>query len=197
MSCDNSKIKETIGLPYYSEATLTPEWEGDPSSFHVVQNFSFIDQKGKEITDAHYEGKIYVANFFFTTCPGICPIMTDNLKTIQDEFVDDPDVQLLSHTVMPWVDNTKQLAEYAQGKGVKYEKWKMVTGSKDELYDIARTGYFADEGFGKSVTKETDFLHTENVFLIDKEGHIRGVYNGTKRLEMKRIIEDIQNLKSS
>ena len=195
--CNTSKMERDIGLPYYNESTLTPVWEGKASGFHVVPDFSFVDQKGKIVTDVHFKGKIYLANFFFTTCPGICPIMTDNLHAIQDTFSNDPDVLLLSHTVMPWVDDVNQLAEYAKNKDILYEKWKLVTGPKNELYDVARNGYFADEGFGKSVTKETDFLHTENVFLIDQDGHIRGVYNGTKRLEMQRIVEDVKALKAS
>ena len=188
-----------IELPFYNEATFTPEWIGEGEaaydSIHKVRDFSFINQNGEEVTNETFDGKIYVTNFFFTICPNVCPRMTKNLKKIQEEFANDESVKILSHTVMPWVDSVGRLAEYAQLNDINVNQWHLVTGDKAALYSMAREAYFADEGFGKTVTTEEDFLHTENIILIDTKRRIRGVYNGTLSLEMKRLIEDIQTLK--
>ena len=202
LACNSEKEKRMnpeIDLPFYSEATYTPEWidENDDryDSIHTIENFSFLNQKGEEVKNETFDGKIYVANFFFTICPNVCPRMTKNLKTIQEEFAQDENVKILSHTVMPWVDSVERLAEYAQLNDINTNQWHLVTGEKKSLYHMARMAYFADEGFGKTVTSEEDFLHTKNIILIDTKRRIRGVYNGTLPLEMKRLIEDIYTLK--
>ncbi|MEP2026676.1 MAG: SCO family protein [Reichenbachiella sp.] len=193
------RMNPEIELPFYSEATFTPEWiEKDDArydSIHTIKDFSFVNQTGEMVTNETFEGKIYVTNFFFTICPNVCPRMTKNLKKIQAEFADDESVKILSHTVMPWVDSVGRLAEYAQLNDINETQWQLVTGDKKELYNMAREAYFADEGFGKTVTVDEDFLHTENIILIDTQRRIRGVYNGTLPLEMKRLIEDIWTLK--
>lgn len=201
-SCSSSSDKRMnpeIDLPFYSDYNFTPEWieEGDSKydSIHTIKDFSFVNQNGELITNETFDGKIYVTNFFFTICPNVCPRMTKNLKKIQAEFSEDETVKILSHTVMPWVDSVGRLAEYAQLNEVDVNQWQLVTGDKSALYDMARNAYFADEGFGKTVTAEEDFLHTENIMLIDTKRRIRGVYNGTLPLEMKRLIEDIKTLK--
>lgn len=193
------RMNEELALPYYSEATFTPEWiaADDPKypTIHQVEDFAFLNQNGDTLSNAFFDGKIYVTNFFFTICPSVCPRMTKNLKKIQTEFAADGDVKILSHTVMPWVDSVARLAEYAQLNDIDSQQWQLVTGDKKDLYHMAREAYFADEGFGKTVTSEEDFLHTENIILIDTHRRIRGVYNGTLPLEMKRLIEDIYTLK--
>ena len=201
-ACSSDKkerMNPEIALPFYSEATFTPEWieENDAryDSIHTIENFSFINQNGEAVTNETFDGKIYATNFFFTICPNVCPRMTKNLKKIQTEFADDESVKILSHTVMPWVDSVGRLAEYAKLNDINADQWQLVTGDKKKLYSMAREAYFADEGFGKTVTVEEDFLHTENIILIDTKRRIRGVYNGTLPLEMKRLIEDIWTLK--
>ena len=120
--------------------------------------------------------------------------MTKNLLVVQDTFKNDDRVKLISHSVMPWVDSVSRLKEYAKLNEIDGEKWHLVTGEQEEIYSLARQSYFADEGFGKSVTDPSDFLHTEKMILIDQKRRIRGVYNGTIPLEMQRMIEDIKLL---
>ena len=195
MGCtDGSK---EIRLPYYTQVDFTPQWmsPAEAKNIHTVADFSLTNQEGEEITNDDLKGKIYVANFFFTICPTICPKMTNNLQRIQETFPDDPDVLLVSHTVMPWMDSVQVLKEFAERNAINSNKWHLLTGDKELIYSLGRTSYFADEGFGKSVTDESDFLHTENIILVDADQHIRGVYNGTLPLEMARLIEDIERLK--
>lgn len=187
--------RKEIALPYYSQADFTPRWvEGDQDTIHRVADFKLLNQEGDTIDNRSLQGKIYVANFFFTICPTICPKMTNNLQRIQEAFPDSDEVLLVSHTVMPWVDSVAVLKEFAMRNQINSHQWHLLTGDKDLIYRLGRQSYFADEGFGKSVTDESDFLHTENVVLVDQNQHIRGVYNGTLPLEMARLIEDIQRL---
>lgn len=200
-SCQKKKpvrMNEEISLPYYIEETWTPEWidEGDErySSIPMIADFEFTNQDGKVINNDTFTGKIYVTNFFFTICPSVCPKMTKNLDLIQERFLNDERVKILSHSVMPWVDSVATLKEYALRNEIDSKIWHLVTGDKRELYTMARESYFADEGFGKTVTSDEDFLHTENIMLVDQKRRLRGVYNGTLPLEMKRMIEDIETL---
>lgn len=188
-----------ISLPFYNQADFTPEWiatsEPQFNDIHTVAPFKLTNQDGETVTEKDLEGMIYVANFFFSICPTVCPRMTNNLLRIQEEFIDDEEVLMVSHTVMPWIDTVEVLKEYAIRNDIQTSKWQLLTGSKKDLYTLGRQSYFADEGFGKSVTLESDFLHTENIVLVDKQLRIRGVYNGTLPLEMTRLIEDIKRLK--
>ena len=201
LACEQSsqkRLNPEIELPYYNEATFTPLWiDSDDQKYdwiHTVADFQFIDQKGDTISNQTFENQIYVTNFFFTICPSVCPKMTKNLDIVQEEFSDDDRVKILSHTVMPWVDSVARLAEYATLNEIQNEKWHLVTGAKEDLYKMARESYFADEGFGKTVTSSEDFLHTENIILVDQKRRIRGIYNGTIKLDMKRMIDDIYSL---
>ncbi|MEO9964282.1 MAG: SCO family protein [Reichenbachiella sp.] len=193
------RMNPEIGLPFYSEVTYTPEWldEDDENyaDIHQIADFSFVNQMGQTVDNGTFNGKIYVANFFFTMCPGVCPKMEKNLSLVQETFAGDDEIGIISHTVMPWADSVQTLHAYAQRNDIDAEKWHLVTGDKKDIYNLARNSYFADEGFGKTVTADEDFLHTEKVILIDKKRRIRGVYNGTLPLEMKRMIEDIHTLK--
>lgn len=182
---------EITKLPYFNSAIFTPEWE---KGTHKIPNFTFTNQKGQEVTQKTFEGKIYIADFFFTICPGICPKLTRNMGLLRDEYRDDLDIKLLSHSVMPWNDTVDKLAVYAEQNEVNLPQWHLVTGDTDAIYDIARNGYFADEDFVKT-QDETDFIHTENFILVDKEGYIRGVYNGTLALDVKRLMRHIEILK--
>lgn len=194
-----SDIDKSKTLPFYTTSDFTPRWispnSNEYNNIHTIAPFSLTNQDGKEITNKNLKGSIYVADFFFTTCPSICPILAKNMLTIQEMYKNDDSVKLVSHTVMPWVDTVDILKEYALNKGVISNKWHLLTGDRDEIYDLARTSYFADEDFVKT-KDESEFIHTENVLLIDKKGRIRGVYNGTLALETKRLMRHIELLKN-
>ena len=184
-------------LPFYNTADFTPEWinEADSNykSIHTIPVFSFTDQNGTTITNKNFDGKIYVADFFFTSCPGICKKLTTNLTAVQKAFANDENVLLLSHSVTPETDNTAKLKQYAGSFGAIDGKWFLATGEREKIYTIARESYFADEDLGvkKSVG---DFLHTENILLIDRHKRIRGVYKGTSELQIANLITDIKTL---
>lgn len=186
-------------LPYYQDASFTPHWltpyAKELNSFHKIPDFSLVNQQGKIVTSETFDDKIYVTDFFFTTCPGICPKMTSNMLLLQEEFKDDEDVLLLSHSVTPERDSIPILQEYAELKGVLNSKWHLVTGDRDIIYDLGRNFYFVEEDLGETKTKE-DFLHTENFVLVDKKKHIRGIYNGLNRASIGQLIIDINTLKS-
>ncbi len=186
-----TKEREVTSLPYFNSADFTPQWT---KGTHRIPEFSFVNQNGKTISNKNYEGHIYVADFFFTTCPGICPKLTKNMNVLQEYYKNDSAILLLSHSVMPWVDTVDKLKEYEQNNQIDAKKWNLVTGDKKELYEIARKGYFADEDF-KKTQDESEFIHTENFILVDKEGFIRGVYNGTLKFDLERLKRHIDILK--
>ena len=195
---NNEMDSRTEFLPYYSEATFNPLWLNKDSkildTIHTIPSFSFTNQDGETVSDKTFEGKIYVTDFFFTTCPGICPAMTANLKILQDAFIEDNDVLLLSHSVTPESDSVSILKRYANRKGVISGKWHLVTGDRDEIYTLGRSSYFVEEDLGLEKDVE-EFLHTENFVLIDKNKHIRGIYNGLNKTSVKQLIADIKTLK--
>ena len=162
---------------------------------HKIPDFEFLDQKGRVFTNKDLDGKIYIADFFFTSCAGICPIMTRNMFKIQQEFFNDSLVKIVSHTVHPEKDSVAVLNEYAKLNNIDSKKWHLVTGDKKELYDIARKGYFAVSRVDENI--QDAFIHTENFILVDNYQRIRGVYNGTLPFEIKRLIEDVYFLKQS
>ena len=161
--------------------------------YHKIAPFSFENQNGKTITQDDYEGKIYIADFFFTTCPTICPKMTANMVNIQEEILNDSTVMLLSYSVTPKIDSVPQLKKYAIEKGVNDEKWNLLTGNKKEIYTMARKSYLVvkDDGDGGPY----DMIHTENFILVDPEKRIRGFYDGTDTLAMKELLIDLEILK--
>ena len=163
--------------------------------YHRIADFSLLNQNGDTITQENYRDKIYVADFFFTTCPTICPIMTANLVEVQAALANDPEVLLLSHSVTPEIDSVAQLKKYAIEKGVNDAKWNLVTGDKEQIYELARKSYLAvqEDGDGGPF----DMIHTENFILVDKQRRIRGFYDGTKEEEMDRLLSDIEILKNS
>ena len=184
-------------LPFYIDSDLTPVWldREAEASVRPIEPFSFVDQSGEQLSRDNLEGKIYVASFIFTTCGGICPRVVSNLLRIQAEYIDDPALVLLSYSVQPNVDSVEVLDGYAREKGIEHDKWRLLTGDKDDIYALARSSYFADVGpdFGRN---DADFLHTEKVMLVDGHGRIRGVYNGLVASDMTRLIEDIETLKA-
>jgi protein SCO1/2 len=183
-------------LPVYNPADVNPRLV-DKSVKHVRKNhkiadFSLINQNGKNITHEDYKDKIYIADFFFTRCQSICPIMTNNMAKIQMKFKEDNSIKFLSHSVTPIMDSIPVLREYADMKGVIDSKWNVTTGVKKHIYELARKSYFAvvDEGDGGV----QDFIHTENFVLVDKKRQIRGYYDGTNEEEMTKLVEDIKLL---
>jgi protein SCO1/2 len=195
LSCKNQSkdttVSEITKLPYFNSPDFTPEWE---IPTHKIPEFSFINQNGEIVNNATYTGQIYIADFFFTSCPGICPKLTKNMASLQEAYKNDDTIKLLSHTVMPWKDSVSVIKDYGLKHNVNSNKWHMVTGDKGALYSIARTGYFADEDFIKT-QDENNFIHTENFVLVDKQGFIRGVYNGTLEIDVERLKRHIKILK--
>jgi len=161
--------------------------------YHTIADFSLINQNGKTITQEDYKDKIYVADFFFTTCLTICPVMTDNMVIIQEKLKNDAEVMLLSHSVTPIIDSVAQLKKYALEKGVNDEKWNLVTGDKKQIYSLARKSYLAVKEDGNG--DEYDMIHTENFILVDKQKRIRGFYDGTKDEDIEQLLKDIEILK--
>lgn len=201
LSCSSNNSQQNEELPFYNSVDFTPEFISPNSDeydkIHTVGNFSFTNQLGEIVNQNTIEDKILVTNFFFTICPSICPTMTNNLDLVFQEFENDDDVIMISHTVMPWVDSVSRLKEYADLKGINAKKWHLVTGDKDELYKMGRENYFVDEDYNKNESGIDEFLHTENVVLVDKKRRIRGVYRGTYKNEIKKLIEDLHLLQSS
>lgn len=186
-------------LPYYNEATFTPIWletnASEVNQLHKIPEFKFLNQDGDLVTNETFNNKIYVADFFFTSCPGICPAMTKNMNVLQETFKDDPEILLLSHSVTPEMDSISVLKNYAEAHGVISGKWHLVTGNQEEIYNLGRKSYFVEEDLG--LQKNTDeFLHTENFILVDKNKHIRGIYNGLNRASIQQLIADIKTLKN-
>lgn len=191
ISCKNKSIK----LPYYDTPNFTPKWEmPDNKTFHQIRPFTLLNQENELFTERNIEDKICVADFFFTSCPGICPKMTKSMGDIQKEFMNDDEVMLLSHSVNPEKDSVPVLQIYARDVNVNYNRWKLLTGNKEEIYDLGRKYYFVEEDEG--IRKGNDvFLHTENFILIDKQRHIRGIYNGLDPNSIENLIRDIRILK--
>jgi protein SCO1/2 len=190
LSCNVFSNNET--LPYYNSQDLTPSW--NTKNEHRITKFNLVDQNGKNFGSKSLNDKIYIANFFFTTCPGICPKMTTNMSLLQEAFKNDSIILLLSHSVTPEIDSVAVLKKYAILNKVDSKKWHLLTGSKNEIYALAKQQYFAGDSVGFYQTGN-EFLHTENFILVDQKRRIRGVYNGTLLLEIDRIKEDILTLK--
>ncbi len=193
-----NKTSRVDVLPYYKDASFTPFWldfdDEDLKEFHKIPEFSLVNQNGETITEKTFDNKIYVTDFFFTSCPGICPKMTANMFVLQEEFKKDNDILLLSHSVTPERDSVSILQNYARAKGVLANKWHLVTGDRQQIYSLGRNSYFVEEDLGVAKTEE-DFLHTENFLLIDKNKHIRGIYNGLNKTAIQQLIADIRTLK--
>ncbi len=177
-------------LPYFGPKNFSGKSD---TSYHKISAFSFTNQFGKTFTNNEVKNKIYVTEFFFTTCKTICPIMNNNLEKVYATFKADTNFLILSHTVDPEIDSVSVLKAYADFRKVTTTNWQFVTGSKKELYKMARKAYLLDNT--KGTGDDEDFVHTQNFALIDKEGHIRGFYDGTIATEIDKLILEINLLK--
>lgn len=189
-------IKPERKLPVYQpkdlNAKLVDSTLQHKSRGHTVKDFSFTNQLGKEVSLATFDNTIFVTDFFFTTCKGICPKMTNQLQRVHESFSNNPKVKLLSHTVTPEIDSVETLLNYAEQLNVDHEKWHFVTGDKKAIYDMARTAYFAC--LDPSTGDDHDFVHTENFVLVDTRKRLRGFYDGTSEKEVTQLISDIRLL---
>ncbi|TDN87321.1 protein SCO1/2 [Salegentibacter sp. 24] len=196
--CIYSLLKPEERLPVFQPDMVNAELVDSTvryvRKYHTVKDFELFNQNGDTISQEDYKDKIYVADFFFTTCLTICPVMTDHMLKIQEKIKDDPEVLLLSHTVFPKTDSVPVLKNYAEKKGVIDEKWNLVTGSKKEIYNLARKSYLATKSNGDG--GPYDMIHTENFVLVDKEKRIRGFYDGTDPEAIEDLMHDIKVLKA-
>ncbi|MFT6528536.1 MAG: protein SCO1/2 [Psychrosphaera sp.] len=196
VSLAESSLKDN-NLPYYNGPEFTPNWlkpdSKELTDFHKISDFKFMNQLGEFVTQEDMKGKIYVASFFFTSCPGICPKMRSQLAKVQTEFRDNNDVYIISHSIQPENDTVEVLQDYAVENDIQAGKWHLVTGKREDIYTIAREDYFANEDLGEYVSNN-DFLHTENIVLVDHNRHIRGIYNGLNKTSINHLITDINTL---
>ncbi|WP_396589698.1 SCO family protein [Allomuricauda sp. R78024] len=189
-------FQENSELPVFGPKDFNPELVDvslqNVENHHIVADFKLTNQNGELITQQDYDNKIYVTDFFFTRCPSICPIMSNNMEKLQQVFLNNDDVMFLSMSVTPEMDSVPVLRKYANNKGVIDSKWNITTGDKKHIYNLARKSYFAvvDQGDGGL----QDFIHTPNFILVDKTKQIRGVYDGTNNDEILRLIDDINIL---
>ncbi len=192
-----SALKPQKRLPIYQPSMVNFELVDSTlqhvKKFHKIAPFSLTNQNGETVTEQDYFDRIYVADFFFTTCPTICPKMTANMGQLQNEFLKDPQIKFLSFSVTPQIDSVQQLKKYAIEKGVIDSKWNLVTGNKKEIYTLARKSYLAVKDTGDG--GQFDMIHTENFILVDPEQRIRGFYDGTDLEAMQTLIADITTLK--
>lgn len=198
LACNTTNNSRVATLPYYNEPSFTPHWyrPGDKAlqNLHQISPFQLRNQLGQQVSRASFENKIHVANFFFTLCPGICTNMMANMAQVQDQFLDDPEVLLLSFSVTPTKDSVPVLRAYAQEKGIVAHKWHLATGNRDLIYSLGRNDYFVEQD-PDAQKKKNAFIHSENLVLIDKQNHIRGIYNGLSKTAIDQLIADIYTLK--
>lgn len=173
---------------------VVKKWLVKKDTISVVQPFAFINQDGQQVTDKDVEGKVYVAEYFFTTCPGICPTMNRNMRQVYDKFKGEKDFLILSHTCQPEVDSVAQLKHYADSMQVDTRQWIFLTGRKDSLYTMARTSYTIDDPANNLKSIEDDFMHTQFWALVNQKGEVKKIYDGLKPSEIREMEKDIEKL---
>ncbi len=182
-------------LPIYSPSMVSDELVEEEmryvKKYHRISDFSLLNQNGNNVTQEDYKNKIYVADFFFTTCPDICPIMTGNMLYLQ-ENLKDTNVMLASFSVTPKIDTVEVLKEYSTLKGIDDSRWNLMTGDKKQIYDLARKSYLVAKAIPDG--KNHGMIHTENFVLVDRDKRIRGYYDGTNIEDMDKLLDDIQIL---
>lgn len=196
-SCVENNVN-AIELPYYNAPDFTPIFIKTKSEVkqkitHQIGDFSFLNQDSVFIDQKRIENKIHIANFIFTSCGSICPTMTKNMKIVSDRLRNEQNIVFLSFSVTPWIDKPHILKKYRERNDIVNKNWEFLTGSKTDIYRLARQSYFAEEDIGFS-KDSSEFLHTEHFILVDKNKRIRGIYNGTLPLEMQNLLDDIKTL---
>lgn len=176
----------SFAIPGFSRPKFSP--------ISTVQPFSFINQDGITVTNDDVKGKVYIAEYFFTTCTGICPKMTDQLSRVYKQFNTEPNFRILSHTCDPGTDSITQLKKYSDKLNVDTQKWIFLTGRKDSLYNMARFSYMIDDPANNLKSIDEDFLHTQFMALVDKQGKVRRIYDGIKSSEVDVMMKDISKL---
>lgn len=187
ISCGNSNRE----LPYIGEKVVNAK--GD-SINHSIPDFKFVNQDGDTITQDYFKGKIYITDFFFTSCPTICPVMKTQMLRIYEKFKDNPELGILSHTIDPRHDSVSVLKAYKEKLGVNTAQWQFVTGEQEKIYEIAQKSYMVSAMEDKAAVDEGGFVHSGAFVLVDKNRNIRGVYDGTKEIEVNKLIKDIELL---
>jgi len=192
-SCSQSATR----VPYYNDASFTPVWSPSTetlASMHTVPDFSLTNQHNVSFDSSALSGKPYVASFFFTTCPGICPNMTKNLKALQATLTPEKDkFHIVTFSVTPDLDTPSVLAKFVESKRIDDANWSLLTGERLVIYHLGRRAFFIEEDLG--IAKKTDeFIHTENVVLVDGDGHLRGIYNGLNKASMATLVDDLRHL---
>lgn len=185
-------------LPYFESREFTPRWfdpTNVPQDFHRVPPFSLVNQHNSTINEQMLDDHVTVVNFFFSFCPGICPKLMRSMNHVSTSFADDPSLLLLSHSVTPDHDTVVKLKAYAKKNEITDPRWHLLTGDREQIYQLGRMVYFAEEDLGE-VTTTDDFLHTESLILIDTDRHVRGVYNGLNATSVQQLITDIETLKN-
>ena len=179
---------------YYFLFEGTDNWKAKLPVISYVKPFSFINQDGDTITQKATEGKVYIANYFFVTCTGICPVMNNNVHKVYEALHDNPDLLILSHTCQPEVDSVPLLKHYADSIGIQDNRWQFLTGNKLDLYRMARDSYRIDDPQNNVGEIDDQFLHSQFLALVDRRGQVRGVYDGLKKKEVAQLIEDYQKV---
>ncbi len=180
-------------LPFYDSADLSPRWTR--SVDHRIADFNLISQSGAPITRADLLGRVHVASFIYTHCAGVCPSMITQLKKVQASIAGRKDAVLVSYSVAPQQDTPEALAQFAAQRSIDSDAWKLVTGDAEQIYALARASYFADDGrIDPAIPAADQFLHTEKVLLVDREGRLRGVYNATLPHEIEKLTVDLATL---
>ena len=174
----------SMALPGFSKENIPPISHTEP--------FKFTNQDGEAVTEKVMEGKVVAVEYFFTTCKGICPRLTKNMKTVYEELKDEPDFLILSHTSDPEIDSAATLRRYADSLKINTKRWTFLTGSKDSLYNMARFSYKLDDPANNIQTTEDDFLHTQFVALVNKKGDVVKIYDGLKQSEMKELVKEVK-----
>lgn len=189
--CNN----QTEYLPYYNTPDFTPYFLNSSNEIksiisHKIGNFEAKSHQLNNFSNQYLKGKVHIANFMFTSCTSICPIMTNNLKIVSEAYKNHTEFLMISFSVTPWIDSIPKLQSFAKSYGITAKNWHLLTGKKSAIYKLARKSYFAEKNLG--FTKDSsEFLHTEHVVLVDKKLRLRGIYNATLKLEMKQLKEDI------
>lgn len=193
VACGTTASRRGEQPPYYDSAEFTPKWS--PVSHHIG-DFALTTQTGGAVRGADLAGRLHVASFIFTTCPSICPTLVAQLKRVQEETKDVPELLLVSYSVTPAIDTPERLSQFGRERGIDAARWLLVTGDAAQIASLARDSYFADDSrVDRSAAGSARVLHTEKLLLVDGEGHLRGLYNGTLPHEVNRLIEDIHALR--